>query len=467
MRAEWTWQQVLGSDPAGGTHAQAGFAGLAREAERLSAVVDRLGRAPWTGTAADAFRGHAAVLGRSVRDVQEVAEECRSAVAGAAADLEALRRPAGDAATLLNQLSAAAARARAGGPLDELPELKAQAIAAAQRVHTQRGDLLDALAGAVRGPIERLIDCPLPPNSGSDELTVMTLNVGGGYGNSGLSSDGMDPGDVDELAELIVAGDVDVATLQEVWQMDVAELERELEELTGDDWDLHFVQASTKFRTDDGLFESGYADEPFGQVIAVRRGDGAAYSELVGTEKLDEPGDDGSDGRAAISVRVHTDNGGVVDIATAHTDYNGVNEAERAGQITQLRQFAEAGADGNPVIITGDLNHTMTGEGLPSDALQDYVDAGYTDAGDIGPTNEWGDGERRIDYIFTSPDLAAGDPGRVQGDSPDEEGQDHDLSDHDGIVVDIAVPISGSAPGDIPPTWDFDPDADHRPANNH
>lgn len=466
MGAEWTWRQVLVSDPAGATNAQTGFVGLAREAERLAAVVDRLGRAPWTGEAAETFRGHAAAVGRSVREVQEAAEECRSAAAGAAADLEALRRPAGEAATLLNQFSAAAAQARAGGPSDGLPELKDQAIAAAQRVRAQRGDVLDAVAGAVRGPIERLPDCPPPPKSGSDELTVMTLNVGGGFGNSGLSSDGMDEGDVDELAERIAAGDVDVATLQEVWQMDVADLERELEERTGDDWDLHFAQASTKFRTDDGLLEPGYADEPFGQVIAVRRGDGVAYSELVGAEKLDEPGADGSDGRAAISVRVHTDNGGAVDVATAHTDYDGVSEADRAGQIAQLREFAEAGADGNPVIITGDLNHTMTGDGRPSEALQDYLDAGYTDAGDIGPTSQFGDG-RRIDYIFTSPDLTTGDPDRVQGDSPDEEGQDHDLSDHDGIVVDVAVPINGPDPNDIPPNWDFDDDADHRPDNNH
>ncbi|HEU5471269.1 MAG TPA: endonuclease/exonuclease/phosphatase family protein [Actinophytocola sp.] len=467
MGTEWTWQHVLRSDPAGATQAEAGFAAVARAAARLSAVVDRIGQAPWSGDAAEQFRDYAAVLGRSIRDVEEAADAGRSAAAAAGADLEALRGPAGDAATLLNQLSAADAQVRAGQPVDRLPELEAEAIGALKRVRAERGDTLDTLASKVGGGIERLLDRPLPPECDSDELTVMTLNVGGGAGNSGLSSDGMDEGDVDELARRIVAQDVDVAALQEVWQMDVARLERELEERTGEDWDLHFVQASSKFRTDDGLFEPGYPDQPFGQVIAVRRGDGVAYSELVGTEKLDEPGDDGSDGRAAISVRVHTDNGGVVDVATAHTDYDGVSEADRAGQIDQLREFAEAGADGNPVIITGDLNHAMTGDGRPSRALQDYVDAGYTDASDIGPTEQYGDGPRRLDYIFTGPDLTAGDPERVQGDSPDHEGQDHDLSDHDGIVVDVEVPVSGRSPTDPPPNRDFDDDADHRPDNDY
>lgn len=276
----------------------------------------------------------------------------------------------------------------------------------------------------------------------TDGLRVMTLNVGGGYKNEPYNSDGMDPGDVDELARRIANQEVDVATLQEVWQMDLPELERQLEQITGDDWDLHFAQASTKPRWDDDWAGSFYLNQPFGNVIAVRNGDGVAGSQLVGEQKLDAPGDDGSDGRVAISVRVFTDDGASVDIVTAHTDYGDVSEEARAQQIEDLRTFAEAGADGRPVIITGDLNDTIGDDDPSSRALQDYVDGhGYTDAGDVGATSDYGHG-RRIDFIFTSEGIDAGSPERVQGDSPDEGGEDHDLSDHDGIVVDVQIPVT-------------------------
>lgn len=302
----------------------------------------------------------------------------------------------------------------------------------------------------------------LRPDAGdrprTDALRVMTLNVGGGYKNEPGNSDGMDPGDVDELARRIASQEVDVATLQEVWQMDLPELERQLEQITGDEWDLHFAEASTKVRTDDNALSSGWFglggiavsthyNEPFGNVVAVRLGDGVARSELVGTRKLDAPGDDGSDGRVAISVRVFTDDGASVDIVTAHTDYDGVNEQARAQQIEDLRTFAEEGADGRPVIITGDLNDTIGDDDPSSRALRDYVgEHGYADAGDIGATSDFGDG-RRIDFIFTSSGIDAGTPGRVQGHSPDQEGADRDLSDHDGIVVDVQVPVADDGVG--------------------
>jgi len=281
-----------------------------------------------------------------------------------------------------------------------------------------------------------------------DELRILNLNAGGGFGNMVYQSDGMDPGDVDELAQRIADGDADVATLQEVWEMDLPELERQLERLTGDEWDLHFAEASTKARADDDWAGTVYFDRSFGNVVAVRRGDGVIASELVGTQKLDAPGDDGSDGRVAISVRVYTENGGTVDVVTAHTDYGGVGDEARAQQIEDLRRFAEAGADGGPVIITGDLNATRSGGEPVNEAIDGLVtEHGYTDAGDVGPTSDYGHG-RRIDFIFTSDGIGVGTPERVQGDSPDKEGEDRDLSDHDGMVVDVEIPVPADGGGD-------------------
>ena len=115
--------------------------------------------------------------------------------------------------------------------------------------------------------------------------------------------------------------------------------------------------------------------------------------------------------------------------------------------VEDLRSFAEHGAGARPVIITGDLNDTISNDDPASRALRDYVyEHGYTDADNVGPTSDFGHG-RRIDFIFTSDGIDSGRPGRVQGHSPDEEGADRDLSDHDGIVVDVDIPVVADAVG--------------------
>ncbi|MDQ3628356.1 MAG: endonuclease/exonuclease/phosphatase family protein [Actinomycetota bacterium] len=312
------------------------------------------------------------------------------------------------------------------------------------------------------------------PHTDDDQLRVLNLNAGSGFGNSPGNSDGTDFGDVDELAQRIAAGDVDVATLQEVFRGDLPGLERHLEELTGDEWDLHFVEASRKYRADDAAFGLGDTNSPFGNLVAVRRGDGVAYSEVVASEKLDTSGEhgDGSDGRAAINVRVHTANGATVDIVTAHTDpYEDgvVDETERARQIRELLEFAENSSDG-PLVVTGDLNDTITGQRETNEAIREFYEEGYTDAASIGPTSDYGHGAR-IDLTFTSGEIGVSDPWRREGDSPDHEGEDHDLSDHDGTVVDISVPVPVGAqpPGEdeIPSPGDVDTSGDDRPRDDY
>lgn len=319
----------------------------------------------------------------------------------------------------------------------------------------------DRMIEAVRGNAPEDVRDDYFMGDPSDPITVLNLNVGGGNGNSPRSSVGMDPGDVDELAQRIIEGDTDVATLQEVWKMDIPKLEEELERRTGDEWDMHFVEASGKLRWDDGGWPvRSFPSQPFGNAIAVRRGEGVAYSEVAGREKLDSPGEvgNGSDGRSALAVRVHTADGGSFVVGTAHTDTANdiADPEERAREITETRRFVESVADGSPVIVTGDFNHTFD-DSPTGDALRDYLDHGYADAGDIGPTSNYGNG-RRIDFVFTGPGVVAGDPERLDGDSPDEPGEDHDLADHDGILVDVVIPTDGPplSAVDIPAGGDFD-----------
>jgi len=91
---------------------------------------------------------------------------------------------------------------------------------------------------------------------------------------------------------------------------------------------------------------------------------------------------------------------------------------------------------------------TRSGGEPVNEAIDGLVtEHGYTDAGDVGPTSDYGHG-RRIDFIFTSDGIGVGTPERVQGDSPDKEGEDRDLSDHDGMVVDVEIPVPADGGGD-------------------
>ncbi|MDR2154074.1 MAG: endonuclease/exonuclease/phosphatase family protein [Burkholderiaceae bacterium] len=313
------------------------------------------------------------------------------------------------------------------------------------------------------------------PPPGTNSLRVMTLNVGGGADNLNCSGDGMDSEDVDGLAERITNQKADVAMLQEVWQEDVEDLESALEAADdGSNWTLYYEEASEKTRCDADaeptpgvpadpygppIPRAGYSyNESYGNLIAVRESDGGskgnvAQSRRIGDGKnedgqkegkLDRKGDDGSDGRMAVKVRVTTTDGAEVDFTTAHID----NEEEmdpgaRAEQIEKLREFAEKGAGGRPVIIAGDFNLSID-PGENNDqagrALSDYIDVhGYTDAGNAGPTSKKGH-DRRLDYIFTNGEVVAKTPKSVQGDSPFVRGEDNNLSDHDGIAVTVEVP---------------------------
>lgn len=274
-------------------------------------------------------------------------------------------------------------------------------------------------------------------------VTIVDMNVGQGHKNVVKpwedASEGTDPGDMDEIARRIVDGHADVATLQEVFFKDSASLKLALEQQTGDEWDIYFGTASHKWQENDNWTHTMYPNMAFGQLIAVRHGTGITSSEKVARRKLDEPGDDGSDGRAMLQVRLHLENGGVLDVATAHTDYDGVTEDAMGQQVRDVRTIAERLSGGGPLVVTGDFNHTIRDHNPSGDALREFTDEGYSDAGNIGRTSEYGHG-RRIDYVFVQDGLHSGTPHRVQGDSPDHRGEDHDASDHDGISVTVDVP---------------------------
>lgn len=123
----------------------------------------------------------------------------------------------------------------------------------------------------------------------------------------------------------------------------------------------------------------------------------------------------------------------------------GEDDEERADQInTAVDALAESPG---PTVFTGDLNidydstqerggveERDTESAAAVERLEDELE--FDNAGDAaGPTSNYGEGDQ-IDYVFTSPDLVPGTAQKVEG---DPEGN-RDLSDHDGIAVDLEIP---------------------------
>lgn len=118
---------------------------------------------------------------------------------------------------------------------------------------------------------------------------MLNLNIGQGYKNSPFNSDGTDRSDLDLIADVIAGADVDVVTMQEVFGSDVPRLEEELRARTGENWTIHFGEASEKPYWSDGRIPIGM-HEPFGNAVAVRHEGPIAGSEHTDTIKLDVSG---------------------------------------------------------------------------------------------------------------------------------------------------------------------------------
>jgi hypothetical protein len=122
-------------------------------------------------------------------------------------------------------------------------------------------------------------------------LRMVNLNIGQGAGNSPGNDAGTDSEDIDDIADAITGQDADIATIQEVFQHDIYNLEEELESRTGDNWDVQYAEASNKYHADDDIPILGdIVNASFGNAVLVREGDVIAGSEGSDTIKLDVEG---------------------------------------------------------------------------------------------------------------------------------------------------------------------------------
>ncbi|NUW31485.1 hypothetical protein HTZ77_08615 [Nonomuraea sp. SMC257] len=122
-------------------------------------------------------------------------------------------------------------------------------------------------------------------------VRMLNLNIGQGAGNSPGDSAGTDSEDISSIAQVVADQGADIATVQEVFRHDIANLEEELENRTGDNWDVRFEEASKKYHAnDDWPIIGDIINAPFGNAVLVREGDvieGTGDSERV---KLDVEG---------------------------------------------------------------------------------------------------------------------------------------------------------------------------------
>lgn len=240
----------------------------------------------WTGDAADSYDEHRRKL---TGDVGEI-----GAWAGSVAD--ALEAIAGVLTSAQNQLTdqwaaltATVPAIRGEGEVTFQPADAGQATAVTNAIDAAnlvRAWVDEELVMKEAAFATTLTDIVMIKDTWRDQtVRLVNLNIGSGNDNLNLGDKpGVAPEEVDDLADRLVDQDADIATLQEVFEGDAERLERELEERTGDEWNLHYTEASEKPHITspaDLLTPADNMSQSFGNAVLVREGDLIAGSQTV------------------------------------------------------------------------------------------------------------------------------------------------------------------------------------------
>ncbi|MEZ4666240.1 MAG: endonuclease/exonuclease/phosphatase family protein [Thermomicrobiales bacterium] len=225
----------------------------------------------------------------------------------------------------------------------------------------------------------------------SSSVRVMTFNIQEGFSNENIWS-------LEETARTIEAHDPDIVVLQEITR----------------GWLVMSSTDQVHWLADRLGMELAYSgnshDELWGNAILTRL-------PIVSTDSVIYTTTDNLR-RGAVAVEVETENGNLVVIDTHLDNPKGATEV-RVQQIQELLAFWDGVT---PAVIAGDFN---ADPGSPE--WQAIIDAGLVDSGD-GSSETTSEDERRIDYIFVTPDLQV-DEYTV----PDVW-----LSDHRPVVVELS-----------------------------
>ncbi|HEX6681952.1 MAG TPA: hypothetical protein VF062_04125 [Candidatus Limnocylindrales bacterium] len=255
----------------------------------------------WTGQTADAFTRHRESLTSDLGTCAGLVNEVVTAL-NTCADL--LRYNQSLLTEELSALSGIAVSRSGGGytfhPADEAEEQTVRnAIATAREIRQRVDDGLETQKAVLTGALPTLEE----QKERWTARTLRMLNFNIQEGGDGNELNPFNRGDhgyqgrMDELAERIMGGQVDVATIQEIFRHDAEGLERELNERAapGERWEVQFGKAADKPRNS-GLWS---ATEDFGNAVIVRTTD-----DLEMTDSQNHEVGDGDGGRAAMEVNL-------------------------------------------------------------------------------------------------------------------------------------------------------------------
>lgn len=280
--------------------------------ETVGAAARRvIGGGGWSGETAGSYDGHQRRITAAMADLAEDADK----LAGALDEVAHLLRVNQDALDEQRD-SLAAVPVTRGAELTFQPEdedqaqLVRDAVDAAGGIRLHVEFQLAARKGVVDEALTRLRE--VADDWQPRTIRMVNLNVGQGFGNFPGNPEGTDPAEIGDIAQLIADQDADVVTLQEVFGVEVENLERELEERTGDEWTLYFGPAD-RTAYSGGLPDPRSLHTEFGNMVAVREGGAIESSEMVANHDLNPPGNMidtpdgpvvGGQGRSALEVEI-------------------------------------------------------------------------------------------------------------------------------------------------------------------
>ncbi|GIH08197.1 hypothetical protein Rhe02_62640 [Rhizocola hellebori] len=258
----------------------------------------------WTGQTADAFDKHRLTLTTDLGESGKLAERVSRALGHCAA---VLRRNQGLLDDERHRLADVPVLANAGQltfqPRDDSQAtLVNNAISAARDIRSRVDSELRSQAAIFKEAVGPLRAWQTTWNKRT--LRVLNWNIqGGGGGNHYMTDQGTQSDDIPDLAERIINGDVDVATLQEVWKSHAEELQEELNKRAapGEHWEVHFGKADRGWHLSDGLFPGR---EDAGNAVVVRTRPGVSTS---GETVIPLSGENSEEGRAATKVHIQVD----------------------------------------------------------------------------------------------------------------------------------------------------------------
>jgi uncharacterized protein YukE len=258
----------------------------------------------WTGQTADAFDKHRLTLTTDLGESGKLAERVARALGHCAA---VLRRNQGLLDDERHKLADIPVSAN-GGQLTFQPRDDTQAALVNNAISAAR-DIRSRVDGELRSQAVIFKEAVGPLRGWQTTWNKRTLRVlnwniqGGGGGNHYQTDQGTQSDDIPDLAKRIINGDVDVATLQEVWKSHAEELQKELNKQAapGEHWEVHFGKADRGWHLSDGLFPGR---EDAGNAVVVRTRPGVSTS---GETVIPLSGEDSEEGRAATKVHIQLD----------------------------------------------------------------------------------------------------------------------------------------------------------------